>query len=241
MESIISLRNVSVFNSDEVLLSIDKFTIPKNSFYCIVGESGGGKSLLSKLVLGILPQRLSLSGEITNFAKQSELILQDPRDNLQLFWTVEEQGHHILRSQTKWKRQKRQEMIKKSLLEVGLTNLSTLLRKNSFELSGGMCQRVAIAFSLLSNPDFIVADEPTSALDPKGRIEILTLLKQQWEKGKTILFITHDLELIANIATHITILKSGRIVESGTVQQIVDQPKENYTKELFSYFETNSD
>ncbi|MGV3005377.1 ATP-binding cassette domain-containing protein [Streptococcus pluranimalium] len=239
VSNLVMLTNVIVEDNKKILLDIPKLTIPKSSFTAIIGESGGGKTLLSQTILGILPDNLKMTGQITKNYQKDDLIFQRISDNLQDNWTIGKLFHHLLISYGIRSESERHQIIETTLSLVNFANLEVLSQK-SYQLSGGMAQKIAIALSLLSQPDFLVADEPTSALDSTSSTMIMELLQQlNQESGQTILLISHDLNLIKNYVSHIGIIKSGQLIEFGTKERILNKPQETYTKELMNLFRGN--
>ncbi|MGT2768744.1 hypothetical protein ACVRY7_07525 [Streptococcus ictaluri] len=111
MATLITIKNLKLMLKDHIYLDIPKFTIPKGSFYCLVGESGGGgKSLLAKSILGIQDNEFKITGVVENFSRQSDLILQNASDNLQLYWSVGKQAHHLLKSRFKLSKKRKRKL-----------------------------------------------------------------------------------------------------------------------------------
>ena len=124
------------------------------------------------------------------------------------------------------------------LTQAGFSQPKALLSKKTFEFSGGMCQRVAIAMALFSVPKLLVVDEPTSALDAKSRELVLNLLNKIYhEYEMTIVFVTHDLSIVHRFSTAVALLKEGRLIETGSTKEVLSHPKDRYTKELIKLFE----
>lgn len=234
----IKIKDFSVYNHDKTLLKQISLEIPQNTFFCLVGESGGGKTLLAKAITGLLPAELTTKGDILGCQNEMELILQDPIGSLQPNWRIEDQFRHLLRSK-KIKDQKHQKKIMQTTLtQVGFFSPAQVLPKKAYQLSGGMCQKVSIAFALSTNPKILIADEPTSALDLASQNSVMELLSKIHREMKiTILLITHDLNLVKKYGTSVGIMKSGELIEQGQVSTVMKSPQKTYTQKLVKIFE----
>ncbi|MDE5602305.1 MAG: ATP-binding cassette domain-containing protein [Helicobacter sp.] len=222
----IKVESLSLKSLHKQILKNISFTISRGEKLAILGESGSGKSMLLRAILGLLPQNIFLStGEVYN-PKRSGIILQNPASCFDNIYTIKAhfietlKAHKIDLREEKW-----------GLESVGLAR--GVLDSYPFELSGGMLQRVMIALALCINPDFIFSDEMTSDLDCIGVNEIVeSFLSLQRQKGFGILFVTHDLFLAAKVANVMIVLDNGEIVEYGKTQEILNSPKATKTKEL---------
>jgi len=219
------------------------FDIRRGEVLGLVGESGSGKSTIGRSILQLIkPTSGSVqldNNELTNLSKSDlidmrrrmQIIFQDPFSSLNPRMTVfdtlaEPLLHHKIET--------------KKTIEQGVLNLMddvglarNLRRKYPHEFSGGQRQRIAIGRALATRPEFIVADEPVSALDVTIQAQILTLLAELGkEYGLTMLFISHDLSVVRQLADRIVVLYQGKIVEQGTASTLFDSPKEDYTKQL---------
>lgn len=234
----IELENYAIYHKNTALIYPISLKIPQGEFFAVIGESGGGKTLLTQAVLSLLPEKLSEYGTITRSTKSIEMVVQQPLDSLQRNISIRLQFHQFLKSRGVKEKQQRKEKIYALLKEVGFSDPNELLSKKAFELSGGICQRVAIAMALYSVPKLLVADEPTSALDETSRELILNLLSDvHRDYQMTLLLVTHDLSIVKRFSTYVAIMKEGRLIESGPTKQVLSQPKEDYTKELIHLFE----
>ena len=207
------------------------FAIEQGEIMGLVGESGCGKSTLSKAILGMQPY----TGEITHFTKRPQMVFQDPYGSLNpaktVGWIVEEP----LRAYGKYDAPERKRRVMDMLERVGLG--AEYADRRPRELSGGQRQRVGIAVALIQRPRFIIADEPVSALDVTIQAQILELLLElHRDLSLSYLFISHDLNVIYQICDRVMVMKSGRIIESGDVEEVFDHPKEDYTKKLLAAF-----
>jgi peptide/nickel transport system ATP-binding protein len=206
---------IKIYNGSEILVDIE-FEIEES--LALIGESGSGKSLTLKAILGLLPK--NLDAKITGtLPTPISIVVQNPFTALSPLTKI---GKHFEVDLSK----------QKSLLNlVGLD--STLLSRYPSELSGGQLQRVVIAIALSLNPKLLLLDEPTTALDSKTKYDILIMInKLKKELGFKILYVTHDIESSKLLCEDMAILKSGKIVERGKVLEILNSPKDDYTKRL---------
>ena len=233
---------------------IDKisFNIKKNEIVALIGESGSGKSLTSLSILGLLEKnKFNISGEITfngnnlldldNNAmmeirgSEISMIFQEPMSALNPTMKIGEQIFEVFKAHKNLSFERTTERIKRLIKKVKLDNVENLLDKYPHQISGGQKQRVMIVMALSCNPQLLIADEPTTALDVTIQKEIIEILKNLQKSEKlSILFISHDLRLVSNISDKILIMKNGKIIEQGSNKNIINSPKENYTKALLS-------
>ena len=240
-------QSPGIFNKNE-LVAVDKvsFKVFKGEIVGLVGESGSGKSTIAKLVTRLLrPSKGSiyLNGEnkkVTEsrnvplqYRKTIQMVFQDPFGSLNSIHTV---YHHLARPLFRHGLKNEREMftyIVDLLEKVGLIPGYTFAEKFPHEMSGGERQRVAIARALSLDPEIIVAEEPTSMLDVSIRMDVLEIFaKMRKENNLTVLFITHDLASARYLADRIIVLKNGSIVEENTSEELIQHPKEEYTKQL---------
>lgn len=234
----IELIDCSAFLKNQEIVKGISLKIPKGAFFTIIGESGGGKTLLSRMILNLLPANFRVTGKIKANREKMDLVLQDPIGSMQRNIPIRTQLHQLLKSKGVENKTVRQVRIEQLLKWVGFDSVDSILDKRTFELSGGMCQRVAIASALLTEPETLIVDEPTSALDEVSQKMILALLwKIYQEKNLTIIFITHDLTIVKEFSTHVGIMKDGQLIEVGETQQVISNPSAKYTKELIQIFE----
>lgn len=223
------------------------FQLRTGETLAIVGESGSGKSVTSKAIMGLLAQNGKITeGSITLFGKditnmsekeylkirgsQIAMIFQDPMTSLNPTMTIGAQlMEGIMLHQSMKKTEARQEAIR--LLElVGINQPDKRLKQYPHQFSGGMRQRIVIAIALGCNPKVLIADEPTTALDVTIQAQIIELIKDiQKKTGVAVIFITHDLGVVANVADYVSVMYAGKIVEKGTVDEIFYEPRHPYT------------
>jgi len=236
------------------------FDIPRNSTVALVGESGSGKSVSAMSILGLLPEnaivaptsqaiyyaagadaagRDLLKADLAEMqalrGKDISVIFQEPMTSLNPVFTVGEQIAESLRLHMGMTGNQARARVIELLNEVGIPNPQ--LRVNSYphEMSGGQQQRVMIAMAIACEPKLLIADEPTTALDVTIQKQILDLIASLQEKHHmSVLFITHDLGVVGDIADYVVVMQNGEIQEQGTVRQIFERPQHPYTKALLA-------
>lgn len=204
------------------------FTIGSGEIVGLVGESGCGKSTLSKAILGM---QKPTHGDIIHYTKRPQMVFQDPYGSLnpskKVGWILEEP----LKLKGGYTKEERRQRVLAMLRRVGLKE--EIAQRYPRQLSGGQRQRVCIAAALMLESGLLVADEAVSALDVTVQAQILQLLsKLQKEMGMAVLFISHDLRVVYQLCERVLIMKEGRIVESGSREEIYFSPKHAYTKLL---------
>ena len=230
---------------DSVNLHVDR-----GETLCIVGESGCGKSLTSLALMDLLPtkairkiEKLELSGaSILGYSERQMsdvrgnkmgMIFQEPMTSLNPAFTIGNQMIETLLRHRNLSNDAARELARRMLEKVGITAAEQRLGQYPHQLSGGLRQRVMIAMTLLCEPELIIADEPTTALDVTIQAQILLLLKElQNEFDMGLVLITHDLGVVARIATRVAVMYAGQIVEEGTAKQIFENPLHPYTRGL---------
>ena len=253
-DRVLDVRNLSIDIplAEGMLHAVDGIDIhvDKGETLCIVGESGCGKSLTSLAVMDLLPkkairrlERIDLSGaSILDYSEQQMsdirgskmgMIFQEPMTSLNPAFTIGNQMVETLQRHRNMNRVVARDLAKGMLEKVGITAADQRLNQYPHQLSGGLRQRVMIAMTLLCEPELIIADEPTTALDVTIQAQILLLLQElQSEFDMGLILITHDLGVVARIATRVAVMYAGQIVEQGTVKQIFDNPMHPYTRGL---------
>ena len=255
-ETLLEINNLCVTlaekSNKKTLLKDISFNIGSNEIVSLIGESGSGKSLISLSILGLLENRyFDYSGQILFKGKnildldtkglmairrdEISMIFQEPMTALNPTMKIGRQLHEIFRTNNKYTEEEVNERIKNLIDKVKLENVENLLEKYPHQISGGQKQRVMIIMALASKPQLLIADEPTTALDVTIQKEIIEILTRLQKSEKlSILFISHDLRLVSKISKRILILKNGLMIENGDREQILNKPKENYTKALLS-------
>ena len=233
------------------------FTLKRGATVCIVGESGSGKSVTARSILQIVDQPGRIvsgsvilsrpNGSRTDLAalnprgaeiravrgREIAMIFQEPMSSLSPVHTAGEQIMEVLRLHLKMDKRQARARCVELLRQVEIPSPETAVDRYTFEFSGGMRQRVMIAMALACNPALLIADEPTTALDVTTQAEILDLIRRlQRGHGMAVLFITHDMGVVAEIADDVLVMHNGRIMESGPVDQIFHAPRHDYTKML---------
>lgn len=249
----VSNLKVQIDTPQGIVKAVDgvSFTIKRGETVGIVGESGSGKSVLAQSImrLNVEPTTFYPEGRIQfenqdiltmkekalwNIRKSDiSMIFQDPMTSLNPVFTIGNQLIEAIRAKEKIKRKDARKRAIELLGDVGIAEAERRLSDYPHQFSGGMRQRVLIAIALASKPKLLIADEPTTALDVTIQAQILALLKSIQKKYQTaIILITHDLGVIANIADRALVMYGGRIVESGTVEDVFYRPKMPYTWSL---------
>ncbi|MBT8384175.1 MAG: ABC transporter ATP-binding protein, partial [Bacteroidia bacterium] len=228
------------------------FSLGKNEILGIVGESGSGKSVTSLAVLGLLPKKKSIiEGSIrfndVELLKLTEkelqqvrgnrisMIFQEPMSSLNPSLTCGFQVMEILLEHKKMDKSEAKTKVIELFLQVKLPRVEEMYNQYPHQLSGGQKQRVMIAMAIACKPEILIADEPTTALDVTVQKEIIKLLRElQIETGMSIIFISHDLSLVSEIADRMLVMQHGVIVEQGNTKKIFENPENNYTKALIN-------
>lgn len=219
------------------------FSLKQGETLGVVGESGSGKSTLGKAVMQMLPYQGEVLFEGVNPLKQNakekhllkakrQIVFQDPFGSLSPRLTVGEIiGEGLLVHQPQITAKQRLEKVVHMLEEVALS--PEMINRYPHEFSGGQRQRIAIARALILEPKFILLDEPTSALDRSIQIQVVELLRNLQQKyGLSYMFISHDLSIVRAISDNVIVMQYGKVVESGSAQQIFNDPQTDYTKKL---------
>src|SRR5436305_2212815 len=220
---------------------------------CLVGESGSGKSVTALSVMGLLQKgslvpsggSIKLVGEELLSASDRRLrqlrattmamIFQEPMTALNPVVPVGRQIDEVLRAHTNLDAKARRKRILDMMEQVHLPDVERIFRSYPHRLSGGQRQRIMIAMALVLEPKLLIADEPTTALDVTTQKQILSLIRElQRDHGTAVLFITHDMGVVAEIADRVAVMRQGRIVETGALDQILRKPAMEYTRNLLS-------
>lgn len=252
MKPLLEIKNLDVVYTKNKIIENLNFNINENEIISIVGESGSGKSTLIRAILNIISNGGFISkgeilflGENISLLNEKEIqkirgkeigiIFQDAGATMNPIKTVEKQFLEYILTYNKISKKEAIKIIKENLLKVNLNDVERVMKSYPFELSGGMKQRVAIAMILSQKPKLILADEPTSALDVTVQAQIIEELKRiNKEYGVSILLVTHNIGVAAYISNRIAVMKNGEIIEFDSKENIIKDPKQNYTKKLLS-------
>ncbi|WP_187936476.1 ABC transporter ATP-binding protein [Helicobacter pylori] len=230
------------------------FGLKKSQTLCIVGESGSGKSITSLSILGLIEKPGQIVGGSIQFlgqdllqlkekqiqkeirGKKIGMIFQEPMTSLNPSYTVGFQINEVLKiHHPSLNKKERLERVVYELERVGIPHAGDKYHEYPFNLSGGQRQRVMIAMAMVCEPEILIADEPTTALDVTIQVQILELMKElQQKKGTSILFITHDLGVVAQIADEVVVMYKGHVVEQASAKELFADPRHPYTKALLS-------
>ncbi|WP_442773041.1 dipeptide ABC transporter ATP-binding protein [Paenirhodobacter enshiensis] len=229
------------------------FDVREGETVCIVGESGSGKSVTSMAVMGLLPKdalqvtggRILLDGEDVlqvSPARMRELraskvamVFQEPMTALNPVKTVGDQIDEVLRLHTRMPASERRQKVLAMMERVHLPDVARIYASYPHQLSGGQRQRIVIAMALILRPRLLLADEPTTALDVTTQKQILHLIKElQEQEGTAVVFVTHDFGVVSEIADRIVVMNRGDLVETGSRDEILERPKQDYTRMLVS-------
>jgi len=255
-ECTLKIKNLSVAlpSGGDRQFAIQNLNVSLRKGYtlCVVGESGSGKSVTATAIMGLLPKELHVaSGEILLRgesivtasamrlkqlrAKVMSMVFQEPMTALNPVMSCGDQLDELLRKHTSWPKAKRRQSVLAMMEQVRLPNPSRIMRSYPHQLSGGQRQRIVIAMAMILRPDLLICDEPTTALDVTTQKEILRLIAELKEKHNVaVLFITHDMGVVAEIADHILVMRQGESVEYGTRDDVLKTPRHEYTKQLLA-------
>ena len=249
---------VTLDNGNKLLDDVS-FTINRHSCLGIVGESGSGKSLTCKAIIGLLEPYFDVSGQILFKPQQAKLtlanngdllqqnkqtlkqirgkvisiILQHPMSAFDPLYCIGKQVVETLQAHQVINKKQAMTKALEMIENIGLNNPQEIYKKYPHQLSGGMLQRIMIGLALILEPELIIADEPTTALDSISQFHILKMFTEIKQNLKTtVIFISHDLGVIHHIADDIIVMNKGKIVESGSREQIFYHPQHDYTRYL---------
>ena len=257
MAPLLEVKNLKTYfySPETVIPAVDgvSFSVDKGETLCIVGESGCGKSVTSLSIMRLVPTPPGrfVAGEILfegkDLLKKTEsemcsirgnsisMIYQEPMTSLNPVFTIGMQIAEAIRIHQGVSKKEAEEKAVKMLSLVGISDPESRMREYPHQLSGGMRQRVMIAMGLCCEPKLLIADEPTTALDVTIQAQILDLMRRlKDELGMTILFITHDLGVVAEMAQRVIVMYGGRVIEEAPVQDLFQTPRHPYTKGLLA-------
>jgi len=250
----LAIQNLSIRipdeNSGRLLLDHVGFDIQKEEIFSLVGGSGSGKTTIGLAVLRLLSEALKMESGVIKFegqdllgfskermralrGKEIGMVFQEPLHAFNPLFRVGAQIDEVLRFHTALSRKDRQERVIDLLRQVGIPDALRVECLYPHQLSGGMRQRAMIAQAIAASPKLLIADEPTSNLDVTLQAKIMDLFRKLKSELKiSILLITHDLGLVKHLADKIAVLYEGKIVESGKIQEVMEHPKNDFTKLL---------
>ena len=256
VKPLLEIQNLSVAFNNRIVVNALSYGLFPGKITAVVGESGSGKSVSAMSLLGLLPTRnltfpsgeIFLSSELigkedrtvkpTDEAlvslrgKKIAVIFQEPMTALNPAMTCQQQMEECLQHENK---EARRSKVLSLLEEVEMPNPTGALKKYPHEFSGGQRQRIMIAMALASEPQLLIADEPTTALDPSVQASILELIKKlKVQRNMSVLFISHDLHVVKEMADYIVVMKSGNAVEQGDSDAVLNAPQHEYTKGLLA-------
>lgn len=261
MPNILEINNLRVqFNTDEgVITALDgvSFTLAKGQSLGLVGESGSGKSVTSKCIMQLHASNARVSGDIffhteagevlnavkTDSARERTIlrggevamIFQEPMASFAPAMTIGGQMVEALRLHQNISKKEAKTIAIDMLDKVGISDAARRFKQYAFELSGGMRQRAMIAMALSTKPRLLIADEPTTALDVTIQAQVLDLMRDlRAEMGMSMIFISHDLGVIRQVADVVAVMYLGTIVEFGKVEDVIHNPQHPYTKGLIT-------
>ncbi|WP_298913727.1 ABC transporter ATP-binding protein [uncultured Roseobacter sp.] len=257
MTPLLDVQDLSIgFGPSEPVVRGVSFQVMPGETLALVGESGSGKTITCRSVLRILPETARIHGGTINFkcngkainlldrservmrsirGDQISMIFQEPMRSLSPLHRLGDQVSEVLRLH----RNMRPADCKKTVLEtferVGFPDPARVWRSYPFEMSGGMRQRAMIAMAMVAKPDLLIADEPTTALDVTTQAQVLGLIKDlQKDTGMSVILVTHDLGVVANMAESVVVMNKGRVMERGPAAAVLGAPAHGYTKKLFA-------
>jgi peptide/nickel transport system ATP-binding protein len=228
------------------------FDLKRGQILCIIGESGSGKSVTANAIMGLLPKVMRVASgaihldgmNIVGLASDQlrslrgrvvSMIFQDPLSALNPLMTVGAQIEEVMAAHDVGTPKSRRSRAIDLLIEVGLPDPQLMYHQYPFRLSGGQRQRVMIAMALALEPAILIADEPTTALDVTTQAQILQLIRDiQRRKGMSVMFITHDFGVVAEIADYVVVMEKGHCVEQGSAEQVLRSPSHLYTRRLIA-------
>ncbi|WP_113423482.1 ABC transporter ATP-binding protein [Rhizobium sp. SYY.PMSO] len=245
---------ISLPGSGDRGLAVDhvSFSVAAGEIVCVVGESGSGKSVTAQSIMGLLPKvfpkpagRILFEGRDITRATPAEMrdlrgrsigmIFQEPMTALNPVQSVGKQIDEVLRTHLSLSSRERFDKVVAAMAEVRLPEPESLYHAFPHQLSGGQRQRVLIAAALILQPKLLIADEPTTALDVTTQAQILAQIRDlQRKRGMGVLFITHDIGVVREIADRVVVMRAGKMIEQGAVSQVLDTPASDYTRMLIA-------
>lgn len=239
-ETLISVRDLRIaFAGVEAVRGVS-FDVRAREVFALVGESGAGKSLTARALLGMLPREASVTGTVhpdlsDARGRRIALVPQDALSALSPVHPVGDQLAAAVRSVARVSRKEARARAVTALDRVGIADASRRARAYPHEYSGGMRQRAVVAMATINEPDILVADEPTTALDTDRREQVLQLLAEQREShGTALVLVTHDMDAVRRHAHRVLVMYAGRAVETGPARDVLARPRAPYTAGLLA-------
>lgn len=251
MNNILEIRDLKIklLGDKNSIVKNVSFDVGKGKVLGIIGESGSGKTLTCKAIMGLLNQkRFSVSGSIelngndmlqmnerevrAIIGRDISMIMQNPMTAFDPMMKIGSQIVSTIKAHTSLSKKQAYAMGIKELEKMNLNRVPEIMNSYPHTLSGGMLQRIMIAIALMLRPSIIIADEATTALDVRTQSIILDEFKKMRDRGIGLIVVTHDFGVIAKIADDVIVMKDGEVIEGGTVHQMFYNPKAGYTKEL---------
>jgi len=248
--SLLKVEGLNLWYGDRKVLHDISFEVGEGEVLCIVGESGSGKSSILYSILGLLPRNSKTEGKVwflgMNLLELPEeerrrirgkdigMVFQEPSSYLDPLFTVGSQIRETFENHFPSRKKEAYRKALEAMRNAGIPLPEEKYRAYPHQLSGGLKQRVCIAIATVCGPKLLLADEPTTALDVSVQKRILNLFRRMRSEGRSVILVTHDLGVVAEVGDRVVVLRDGRIVESGDVYSLFDNPKEDYTRMLVS-------
>lgn len=251
MSAVLSFADVDVSFGTTPAVAGVSLALERGEIFGIVGESGSGKSTLANAVMGLLPASATVTGSIKvngrevvglgdaalrhMRGKEAAMIFQDASQSLDPTWPVGDQIAETLRAHQSISREHAKSRAVALMSEMGIADAASRYGDVPHRLSGGMRQRIVIAAALANDPQLLIADEPTTALDVTLQAQVLQLIDTlRRQHGTTVLLITHDLGVVAQICDRVGVMHGGRLLETGATGQLLARPSHPYTRALLA-------
>ncbi len=248
--TLLKVEGLSLWYGEQKVLHDISFSLHEGEVLCIVGESGSGKSSILYSILGLLPRKAKVEGKVifdgVDITRLPEprmreirgrdigMVFQEPSAYLDPLFSAGVQIAETFSAHHPDRRREAKGRALDAMEKAGIPSPEEKFRMYPHQLSGGLKQRVCIASAIVCEPRLLLADEPTTALDVSVQKKILHLFRRLRAEGKSILLVTHDFGVVAEVGDRVLVLKDGRVVEEGSVFDIFDSPREDYTKMLLS-------
>ena len=251
MTTLLDVAGLTVAFGDRTVVDGVSFTLERGSCLALVGESGSGKSVTTRTLVGLAgygarvrADRLRFDGtDVTGFTERTwrrvrgariGFVLQDALASLDPLRPVGREIGEPLALHTTFNRAEREAKVRDLLASVGVPEPQVRAAQYPHQLSGGLRQRALIASAIACDPELLIADEPTTALDATVAVQVLDLLGSRRDNRSGLLIVSHDLAVVARLADHVAVMKAGRIVEYGTTEAVLEDPRHEYTKALLA-------